>query len=258
MLLEAKGIFKRFDGVEVLRDAWIEANEGQVVGLIGPNGAGKSTLLAVLSKFLEPEGGTIFFSGKEITDHKPHEIALQQMVRTFQVPREFGRLTVIENLLVAPKDQLGEGVFSAWVRWRRVQEQERRLAEQADDIIRFLTLEPVRNLQARNLSGGQKKLLELGRALMLNPRLLLLDEPFSGVNPVMIDQIMEKLFALRERGVSLVVVEHNMYTIKTLSDVVFVMVDGRILTHGEPAKVFQDPRVLEAYLGRDEGPPAQH
>jgi len=252
MLLEAKHLYKRFEGVEVLRDTWIEADAGRIIGLIGPNGAGKSTLLAVLSKFLEPEAGSIRFSGKEITRDRPHEIARQQMVRTFQVPREFGRLTVLENLLVAPKDQIGESVVNAWLRWNKVREQERRLVAQADEIIRFLTLEPVRDLQARNLSGGQKKLLELGRALMLNPRLLLLDEPFAGVNPVMIDQIIQKLLALRERGLGLIVVEHNMYTIKTLSDVVFVMVDGQILTHGEPAKVFQDPRVLEAYLGRDE------
>lgn len=258
MLLEAKGIYKRFEGVEVLRNSWIEADAGRIVGLIGPNGAGKSTLLAVLSKFLEPEAGSIVFSGKDITRDKPHEIARQQMVRTFQVPKEFGRLTVLENLLVAPKDQLGESVYKAWFRWSKVRTQERLFLEQADDIIHFLNLESVRNLQARNLSGGQKKLLELGRALMLKPRLLLLDEPFAGVTPTMVDQIMEKLLALREQGLGLIVVEHNMYTIKTLSDVVFVMVDGQILTYGPPSQVFQDPRVLEAYLGRDEGQTTFH
>lgn len=252
MLLEARGIYKRFDGTEVLKDAWIEAEEGRIAGLIGPNGAGKSTLLAVMSKFLEPEGGKILLAGRDITRDKPHEIAHRHMVRTFQVPREFGRLTVLENLLVAPKGQIGESVFSTWLRWRKVRDQEHRLVEQAEDIISFLNLEAVRNLEARNLSGGQKKLLELGRALMLEPRLLLLDEPFAGVNPIMIDQIIERLFTLRHRGLALIVVEHKMYTIKTLCDTVFVMVDGRILTHGRPEVVFEDPQVLEAYLGRDE------
>jgi branched-chain amino acid transport system ATP-binding protein len=252
MLLEAKGIHKRFDRAEVLVDVWIEAEEAHIVGMIGPNGAGKSTFLAVLSKFLEPEAGKIFLSGRDITQDKPHEIACSRMVRTFQIPREFGRLTVLENMLVAPKGQIGEGVFSAWLRWRKVREQERRLIELADEVIRFLNLEEVRDLHAGKLSGGQKKLLELGRALMLEPRVLLLDEPFAGVNPVMIDQIIERLFALKKRGLCLVVVEHNMYTIKTLCDELFVMVDGKILTSGDPKDIFRDPRVLEAYLGKDD------
>lgn len=256
MLLEARGIHKRFDGTEVLRDAWIEADEGRIIGMIGPNGAGKSTLLAVLSKFIQPEAGKIILDGTDITQAKPYEVARKLMVRTFQVPREFGRLTVLENLLVAPQGQLGENVFSAWLRWKRVKEQERRLVHKAGEIIDFLNLGDVRDLQARKLSGGQKKLLELGRTLMLEPRLLLLDEPFAGVNPVMIEQIIDRLFDLKKRGIAIIVVEHKMYTIKTLCDAVFVMVEGMILTSGDPKAVFEDPRVLEAYLGKDSGLPS--
>lgn len=256
MLLEASGIHKRFGGVQVLVDVWIQAQAGSIVGMIGPNGAGKSTLLAVLSKFIQPDRGNIRLKGKDITRARPHEIAQDRMVRTFQVPREFGRLTVLENLLVAPNGQVGESVFGAWLRWGQVKRQEARAIEKAEEVIRFLNLEAVRNLPAGRLSGGQKKLLELGRALMLDPQVLLLDEPFSGVHPALIDEIIERLLTLRERSLCLMVVEHNMYAIRTLCDDLFVLVEGKILTSGEPQSVFEDPRVLDAYLGRVHGTPS--
>jgi len=257
MILEADEIHKRFGGIQVLVGAWLKVPEQRIIGIIGPNGAGKSTFLAVLSKFIEPERGRIRLFGRDITFASPHQLARREMVRTFQIPREFARLTVLQNLMVAPKGQIGESVLTAWLRWGRVQEQERKLTEKANEVIRFLKLEAVRDLPAGRLSGGQKKLVELGRALMLDPRLLLLDEPFSGVNPVMIDQIIGRLFDLKQRGLSLVVVEHNMYAVQTLCDEVYVMADGRILTHGDPHTVFHDSRVLEAYLGKDYGTPAQ-
>jgi branched-chain amino acid transport system ATP-binding protein len=258
MILEANDIHKRFGGIKVLAGAWLKVPEQRIVGIIGPNGAGKSTFLAVLSKFIEPERGWITLFGQDITAAKPYQIARKEMVRTFQVPREFSRLTVLQNFMVAPKGQIGEKVFSAWLRWGRVKAQERLLTEKAEAILRFLNLDAVRDLPAGRLSGGQKKLLELGRALMLEPRLLLLDEPFSGVNPVMIDQIIGRLLELKQRGLSLVVVEHNMYAVQTLCDEVYVMADGRILTNGEPRAVFSDARVLEAYLGKDYAAPARN
>jgi branched-chain amino acid transport system ATP-binding protein len=256
MILEARDIHKRFGGIRVLVDARLAVAQGQIVGIIGPNGAGKSTLLAVLSKFIPPDRGSIQLFGQDITNAQPHEIALKLMIRTFQVPREFARLTVLQNLLVAPKDQIGEKVFAAWLRWGRVQAQERQLIEKAAEVLKFLNLEAMRDHLAGKLSGGQKKLLELGRALMLDPRLLLLDEPFSGVNPALADQIIERLLALKTRGLALVVVEHNMYAVKALCDEVYVMADGRILTQGPPGQVLSDPRVLEAYLGKDYAPAA--
>jgi branched-chain amino acid transport system ATP-binding protein len=256
VILKANGIHKRFGGVQVLVDAWVEADSGTIVGLIGPNGAGKSTFLAVLSKFLEPEKGRIFLGGRDITRARPHEIARGRMVRTFQIPREFGRLSVVQNLLVAPKGQVGESVFGAWLRWSTVKKQEQRLHAKAEEVIRFLNLQEVRDLPAAQLSGGQKKLLELGRALMLDPQVLLLDEPFAGVNPMLIDEIIERLFVLRDQGLCLVVIEHNMNAVRTLCNDLFVMVEGRILTNGNPSDVFQDPRVLDAYLGRGHGAPA--
>jgi ABC-type branched-subunit amino acid transport system ATPase component len=256
VILEAKNIRKHFGGMQVLLDTWIQAETGRITGMIGPNGAGKSTFLAVLSKFIEPEKGIIRLRGTDVTRAKPYQIARAQMVRTFQIPREFARLTVLENLLVAPKGQIGESVFGAWLRWRQIAKQEAQAMEKADAVIGFLNLHAVRNLPAGQLSGGQKKLLELGRALMLDPQVLLLDEPFAGVNPALIDEIIDKLFALRDRGLCLVVVEHNMYTIRTLCDDLFVLVDGSILTSGAPESVLEDSRVLEAYLGKEHGPTA--
>jgi branched-chain amino acid transport system ATP-binding protein len=256
MILEAEDIHKRFGGSQVLVSAWLKVPERSIVGIIGPNGAGKSTFLSVLSKFIEPERGRITLFGRDITSAKPYQIARNEMVRTFQVPREFARLTVLQNLMVAPKGQLGENVFNAWLQWGRVRAQEQLLTEKAKEVIRFLNLESVADLPAGRLSGGQKKLLELGRALMLGPQILLLDEPFSGVNPVLIDQIINRLFELKQRGLSLVVVEHNMSAVQALCDEVYVMADGRILTNGEPTDVFSDPRVLEAYLGKDYAPSA--
>lgn len=249
MILEACSIRKSFDGVQVLRDAWIEVGQGQIIGLIGPNGAGKSTFLAVLSKFIAPDHGRIIFQGHDITRTYPDKLARMGMGRTFQVPREFGELTVLENLLVAAKSQAGEGVWNAWFRFRLVRQQEEELSRRAWNILQFLKLEAVSDLPAKQLSGGQKKLLELGRVLMLEPQLLLLDEPFAGVNPALIDQLIEQLLELRRRGLTLLVVEHNMYAINALSDVVYVMADGSILTHGKPQEVRKDARVLEAYLG---------
>jgi branched-chain amino acid transport system ATP-binding protein len=256
MFLEARNIHKRFGGIRVLIDAHLAVAKDKIVGIIGPNGAGKSTMLAVLSKFIPPDSGSIRLFGRDITNARPHEIARKSMVRTFQVPREFARLTVLQNLLVAPKDQIGEKVFAAWFRWGRVRDQERKLTDKAGEVLRFLNLEAVREQLAGKLSGGQKKLLELGRALMLDPQLLLLDEPFSGVNPALVDQIIERLFALKARGLSLVVVEHNMYAVQALCDEVYVMADGKILTQGTPSEVLADPRVLEAYLGKDYAPAA--
>ena len=252
-ILSIKDLTAGYGDADILHGVNMEIMAHEIVTIVGPNGAGKSTFLAVLSKFLEPEKGHIFFGGKDITRAKPHEIARRKMVRTFQVPREFGNLTVLENLLVAPKNQIGEKIFGAWLRWPRIKSQERQLVHRANEVLDFLNLEEVRNLPARKLSGGQKKLLELGRTLMLDPSVLLLDEPFSGVNPALIDEIIERLFALRQQGLCLIVVEHNMYTIRALCDDLFVLVEGKILTSGRPTDVFEDPRVLDAYLGRGDG-----
>ncbi|WP_454749052.1 ABC transporter ATP-binding protein [Ciceribacter selenitireducens] len=247
--LNAMNIMKSFGGQKVLDDAWIDVPENWIVGLIGPNGAGKSTFLTVLSKFLEPDAGVITSRNMDVTTRSPHALARAGVVRTFQVPHEFGELTVMQNMLVAAKNQAGESIWQSILLPFRVRTQEALIRNQAEVWLEFLGLTHVAGIAAKNLSGGQKKLLELGRALMTDPYLLLLDEPFAGVAPGLVDVIIEKILELRKRGLGFLIVEHNMDAVNALCDTVFVMERGRILTDGTPQKIANDPRVLEAYLG---------
>jgi len=247
--LNAEGIDKSFGGLKVLNSAWIDVPENRIVGLIGPNGAGKSTFLTVLSKFIEPDQGRILARGLDVTARSPERLAQTGVVRTFQVPREFGELSVIQNMIIAAKDQLGESIVKALLFPARVRQEDQAITAKADELLEFLGLAHVRDIAAKNLSGGQKKLLELGRALMTDPFLLLLDEPFAGVAPGLVDVLIGKIHALRERGLGFLIVEHNMEAVNALCSSVFVMVRGAILVDGSPEKVGNDPRVLEAYLG---------
>jgi ABC-type branched-subunit amino acid transport system ATPase component len=247
--LTANGIDKSFGGLKVLNDAWIDVPEKHIVGLIGPNGAGKSTFLTVLSKFAEPDSGSIFCRDLDVTHRSPEALARAGIVRTFQVPREFGELSVLDNMIIAAKDQIGESAWRALLFPARIAAQDHEITERADALLEFLGLTAVRGNAAKNLSGGQKKLLELGRALMTDPFLLLLDEPFAGVAPGLVDVLIDKILQLNARGIGFLIVEHNMEAVNALCAQVYVMVRGAILTDGTPDKVGRDPRVLEAYLG---------
>ena len=247
--LNAMEICKSFGGQRVLDNAWIDVPDHWIVGLIGPNGAGKSTFLTVLSKFMKPDSGTIISRNMDVTLRSPHALAAAGVVRTFQVPHEFGDLTVLQNMMVAAKHQAGEQIWQALLLPRRVAAQERAVQAKAVEWLDFLGLGPVSGTAAKNLSGGQKKLLELGRALMTDPYLLLLDEPFAGVAPGLVDVIIEKILQIRDQGIGFLIVEHNMDAVNALCRRVFVMERGRILTDGPPETVANDPRVLEAYLG---------
>ncbi len=247
--LNAMGIRKRFGGQLVLDDAWIDVPENRIVGLIGPNGAGKSTFLTVLSKFARPDAGVITSRNMDVTRRSPHALARAGIVRTFQVPHEFGELTVLQNMLVAAKGQAGEHIWQALLRPRHLRAQDASIRARGEEWLRFLGLAQVADRAAKSLSGGQKKLLELGRALMTDPYLLLLDEPFAGVAPGLVDVIIEKILELRTRKLGFLIVEHNMDAVNALCDRVFVMERGRILTDGSPQTIADDPRVLKAYLG---------
>ena len=249
MSLRLDRVSKRFGGFLALDAVSLEVPSGALVGLIGTNGAGKSTVFGVVSGLLAGDGGSVEFDGRPILGLAAHRRAQLGMGRTFQVPREFAHLTVTENLLAAAPHAAGEtlgGVFFAPARVRATQ---RGLVAKAHATLDFLRLDRVREQPAGELSGGQKKLLELGRVLMREPRLILLDEPFAGVNPVLVKELAERIRELNARGVGFLVIEHNLEALSSLVDRIYVMDRGRIIAEGAPREVLADDRVLEAYMG---------
>ncbi|HEX7126991.1 MAG TPA: ABC transporter ATP-binding protein [Thermodesulfobacteriota bacterium] len=250
-LLSVESLAKAFGGVHAVEACTLGVREGAITGLIGPNGAGKTTLFNLIAGVHTPDAGRIVFDGADITGEKPHRVFRRGLCRTFQIPREFKDLTVLENLMVVPGEQLGERLWAPWLRGRAVREEEARLRARADDVLAFLGLAGVRDQLASTLSGGQKKLLELGRIMMAEPKLLLLDEPGAGVNPTLMGELAGYIRRLAtERGVTVLLIEHDMDLVMSLCDPVIVMSEGRTLAEGTPEHVRRDPRVLEAYLGR--------
>jgi branched-chain amino acid transport system ATP-binding protein len=249
MSLEVRDVTKLFGGFRALDRVYLKVETGALFGLIGPNGAGKSTLFSVISGFLPADAGQVLTNGQPIDFQSPPARARAGMVRTFQVPREFRHLTVRENLMAAAPDQTGESLIGLFFRPGRVRREEAAIAERVENTIRFLKLAAVANEPSGKLSGGQKKLLELGRALMVEPRLILLDEPFAGVNPVLIGEIMERIAELNSRGIGFLVIEHDLEALTRLVPRLAVMDRGRVLAEGSPDTVLDDPLVREAYLG---------
>lgn len=249
MTLEILNISKSFGGFRALNDVSLNIPVDDIYGLIGPNGAGKSTLFSVISGFLRADAGTIRVNGRDISHDTPQGRAHIGMVRTFQVPREFRHMTVRENLMASAPNQTGENLLSLFLRPSKVKTEERQIAEKADDILGFLKLDKVADLTAGALSGGQKKLLELGRTLMVSPKLVLLDEPFAGVNPVLIEEIMIRIRELNAKGIGFLVIEHDLNALTRLVSRLAVMDQGTLIAEGEPQHVLRQPRVREAYLG---------
>ena len=249
-LLEVRGLVRSFYGVHAVRGVDLDVEVGQITGLIGPNGAGKTTVFNCISGVVPPDGGSIVFAGRDITGWRPDRVAKAGLVRTFQIARGFPRLTVLENLLLFGLHQSGEGVLRALFSRHRVMRQEEALRERAFAVARRLNLLPVINNLAAELSGGQKKLLEIGRALMASPKLILLDEPVAGVNPALAKEIGGQLRGLVAEGVTALLIEHHMDTIAQLCDRVIVLAEGANLAEGSFAEVANEPRVQEAYMGR--------
>ncbi len=240
---------KRFGGYLAIDEVSVEVPAGALYGLIGPNGAGKSTLFAVISGFEKPDHGTLRFADTELSRLPVPARVRLGLGRTFQVPREFPHLTVRQNLMVAAPDQPGEALLPLFLRpavWRRAEADAMR---RADELLTFLRLEAVADLPAGRLSGGQKKLLELGRVLMLKPKLVLLDEPFAGVNPTMVEEISTRIRELHRRGIGFFVIEHNLQALRDLAERIYVMDRGRIIAFGPGREVLADPAVREAYMG---------
>ncbi|HEX7003445.1 MAG TPA: ABC transporter ATP-binding protein [Trueperaceae bacterium] len=249
-LLSVDEVVKSFGGLRAVNGCTLSVGRGTITGLIGPNGAGKTTLFGLITGFHRPDSGRIHFRGRDITGLAPHRIFRHGLCRTFQIPREHGSMTVLENLMLVPPRQAGERLWNPLVRPGLVAQQEREVREKAREVLEFVTLDHLTHEYAANLSGGQKKLLELARTLMADPTLILLDEPAAGVNPTLMEKIAEKIVQLREeRGITFLLIEHDMSLVMRLCDPVIVMSQGAKLAEGAPESVRTDPRVLEAYLG---------
>ncbi len=248
-LLEVKGLSQRFGGVTALDGANLIVEGGQITGLIGPNGAGKTTLFNTVTGALRPNDGTVMFDGTDVTGWRPDRLAGIGLSRTFQIARGLAALTVMENLMLYGKHQPGETFCAAVLGTRAAREREEALRLRAIEVARELNLLHVADNRAIDLSGGQKKLLELGRALMAEPKLIMLDEPAAGINPTLAAKLGEHILALKARGITFLVIEHNMGLVATLCDHVVVLVQGKSFTEGKFADLRHDPRVQEAYMG---------
>lgn len=252
-LLSAKGITKHFGKIRAVDGMDIEVQRGEIVGLIGPNGAGKTTFFNCLCGWYRPDAGEILFRGRSLRRAPPHRVARQGLVRTFQITRTLARMSVRENLMLAPQHQLGERVWSPFVPILArpvIGTQEEEIRNKADAMLAYLSLDHLADEYAGALSGGQRKLLELARALMLDPEMILLDEPMAGVNPTLAARLMERIHEIRrDRGITVLLIEHDMETVMNNCERVVVMAEGRRLAAGTPREVQADPTVVDAYLG---------
>jgi branched-chain amino acid transport system ATP-binding protein len=249
-ILRAVDVEKRFGGLQAVAGVSLDIRRGGLTGIIGPNGAGKTTLFNVLAGFFLPDAGQVFMKGEDITDLPPHERSWKGLARTFQITRTLGRLTVLENLLLGPAHQRGERVLAAIFSRPLVAVGEVRVRERAEEMLRTFGLSHLQDAYAGSLSGGQRKLLELARALMTDPSVVLLDEPMAGVAPKLASELLDRIDRLRkEQGITFVLVEHDLETVFARCDPVVVLANGKKVCEGPPEVVQSDQRVLEAYLG---------
>jgi branched-chain amino acid transport system ATP-binding protein len=249
-VLRVENLSKNFGGIKAVQDCSISVEKGTITGLIGPNGAGKTTLFNLMTGFHEPDSGRVYFKDEDITDLSPHEIFEKNLFRTFQITREIEEMTVLENLMLIPRQQTGETLWNSWFNRSLVSREEDGHKETALEVLEFLEMEDRKYDLAKNLPGGEKKLLDLGRMMMAEPEMVLLDEPGSGVPPSLQNKVNNYVREISdERGITFLVVEHDMNIIMDLCDPIIVLVDGKKLTEGGPEEVRNDEQVIEAYLG---------
>ncbi|MFK7993224.1 MAG: ABC transporter ATP-binding protein [Granulosicoccus sp.] len=249
-MIKVDKLTKKFGGFTAVNEASLNIAAGSITGLIGPNGAGKTTLFNVIAGVHAPSSGRVYLDGEDITGLQPHELFHKGMLRTFQIAHEFSSLTVRENLMMVPDAQAGETLWDVWFHGRKVKAQEELVRAKADEVIDFLEISHVAEELAGNLSGGQKKLLELGRTMMVDAKVVFLDEVGAGVNRTLLNTIGDAIIRLnKERGYTFCVIEHDMDFIDKLCDPVIVMAEGAVLAEGTLAEIKANERVIEAYLG---------
>ena len=249
-MITVQDVVKHFGGVAAVDGVSMEIKQGTITGLIGPNGAGKSTLFNLIAGNLNPESGSIYLDGEDVTGLKPHVLFSKGLLRTFQIAHEFQSLSVLDNLMMVPSLQLGESLLGAWFKREKVVRQEAEMRGKAEEVISFLNMGHLANELAGNLSGGQKKLLELGRTMMVSPKVVILDEVGAGVNRTLLKEIGDAILSMkRERGFTFCMIEHDMDFISRLCDPVVVMAEGKILAQGSAEEIKANEDVIEAYLG---------
>ena len=249
-MIRVENIAKNFGGIQAVDGVSLSIEKGSITGLIGPNGAGKTTLFNIIAGVFPPSSGKIFLDGEDVTELEPHELFHKGLLRTFQIAHEFSTLSVLDNLMVVPGEQPGEKLRHSWFNYSRVKEVEAQNYERALEVIDFLEIDHIKHELAGNLSGGQKKLLELGRTMMVEPKIVFLDEVGAGVNRTLLNTIATSIKRLNEeRGYTFCLIEHDMDFIARLCDPVIVMAEGKLLTQGTIEEVKNNEEVIEAYLG---------
>ena len=249
-MIEIKNVSKSFGGIKAVNNVSLSIKKGSITGLIGPNGAGKTTLFNIIAGLYNADIGEIIFEGENISGLRSDQLFEKGVLRTFQIAHEFENLSVRENLMMVPGNQLGENILHTWMSRKRIKQQEKSNYEKASQVIKFLNLDQVENERAGSLSGGQKKLLELGRTMMVDAKLVLLDEVGAGVNKTLLKKIGQSIKTLNsELGYTFFMIEHDIDFISSLCDPVVVMTEGSVLTEGNVENIKNDERVIEAYLG---------
>jgi len=249
-MIRVENLHKHFGGFHAVDGASLEVMPGSITGLIGPNGAGKTTLFNVVAGVLEPTSGRVFMDGEDITGLPPHALFHKGLLRTFQIAHEFHSMTVRENLMMVPPRQAGEDLWNTWFHRRRISDEETAIRRRADEVLAFLTIDHIANEKAGQISGGQKKLLELGRTMMTDAKIVFLDEVGAGVNRTLLNTIADAIVRLnKERGYTFVVIEHDMDFIGRICDPVICMAEGKVLAEGSLDEIKANEAVIEAYLG---------
>jgi len=250
-MIRVENISKHFGGIKAVDNVSINIARGSITGLIGPNGAGKTTLFNIIAGLYTPSAGRVFLDGEEITGLKPHQLFKKGLLRTFQIAHEFSRLSVTENLMMVPGGQSGENLVNAWFRRAGVEQEEQAIHDKAMAVIEFLNLDHIADELAGNLSGGQKKLLELGRTMMVDAKVVFLDEVGAGVNRTLLREVGDAIIKLNQRqGYTFCMIEHDMEFIGRMCDPVICMAEGAVLAEGTAEQVQNNEDVIEAYLGR--------